>query len=45
MNVSLDNPVTARDLFILRTISAKPKVCTVPARVKISENYPLLKTK
>lgn len=45
MNVSLDKPPTDRDFLIFRTTRANPKVCTVPERVKISENSPSLKTK
>lgn len=43
MNVSLESPLTDLDFLILRTINAKPKACTVPARVKIKENSPSLK--
>ena len=45
MKVSLDSPLTERDLLILMTISKKPKVCTVPAKVNMKENSPLLKKK
>lgn len=45
MNVSLERPPTDLDLRILSTISKKPNVCTVPARVKMRENCPSLKTK
>lgn len=45
IKVSFESPLTERDLLILMTISKKPNVCTVPARVKIKENYPLLKKK
>lgn len=44
MKVSLESPVTDRLFLIFSTISAKPKVCTVPAMVKMKENWPLLKT-
>lgn len=37
--------MTERLLRILRTMRAKPKVWTVPARVKMRENWPSLKTK
>ena len=43
MNVYLDNPLTDLDLLIFTTINANPKVCTVPERVNITENSPLLK--
>jgi hypothetical protein len=45
MNVSRERPVTDRDFLIFNTMSANPKVWTVPASVKIRENYPLLNTK
>ena len=43
MNVYLDNPLTDLDLLIFTTINANPKACTVPERVNMIENYPLLK--
>lgn len=45
MKVSRESPVTDLDLLIFNTINANPKVCTVPASVKISENCPSLNTK
>lgn len=42
MNVYRERPVTDRLFRILMTMSANPKVCTVPARVKMKENCPLL---
>lgn len=45
MKVYLDSPVTVLDLVIFSMINAKPKVCTVPARVNIIENFPSLNTK
>jgi hypothetical protein len=45
MKVYLERPETDRLLRILMTMSAKPKVWMVPARVKIRENCPSLKTK
>lgn len=38
MNVSLESPLTDLDFRIFITINANPKACTVPAKVKISEN-------
>lgn len=43
MKVSRESPLTDLDLLIFMTMSAKPKVWTVPERVKMTENYPLLK--
>ena len=45
MNISLESPATERDLVILMRMSAKPKVWTVPERVKITENCLSLKMK
>ena len=45
MNVSFESPATDLDLVILMTIRAKPKLCTVPDNVNMSENSPLLKPK
>ena len=45
MNVYLERPPTDRDFLIFRTINANPKVCTVPDKVKMSENSPSLKRK
>ena len=45
MKVSLESPATDLDLLIFIIMRAKPKVCTVPARVKIKENSPSLKKK
>ena len=42
MKVYLDSPVTDLLFLILMTIRANPKVWTVPAKVKINENCPLL---
>ena len=38
MNIYLDNPLTERDRVILITIRANPNVCTVPLKVKRTEN-------
>ena len=45
MKVQRESPPTDRDLRILMMISANPNVCTVPDKVKIKENSPLLKQK
>ena len=37
MNVYLERPATDLDFFIFIMMSAKPKVWTVPARVKRNE--------
>lgn len=38
MNISRESPAAERDLVILMTMRANPKVWTVPLRVKITEN-------
>lgn len=43
MKVSFDSPLTERERLIFSTMSANPNVCTVPDKVNITENYPLLK--
>ncbi len=45
MKVYLERPCTDWLFLIFIATNANPKVCTVPAKVKIRENYPSLKTK